>query len=61
LVGFPLAKSFIEKDFLVKEQRTSPDKLEILNTRKISPPGFILSEQHINGDIQAFLKGCNDL
>ena len=60
-LGFPLAKSFIEKGFLVKGTTTSPDKLEILKQEKISPYLILISEQQIQGEITEFLKGVTTL
>ena len=60
-LGFPLAKSFIEKGILVKGTTTSPDKLKILKEEKIIPYWILLSEQQIQGEITDFLKDVRTL
>ena len=57
-LGFPLAKSFIEKGILVKGTTTSPDKLK---EEKIIPYWILLSEQQIQGEITDFLKDVRTL
>ncbi len=55
-LGFPLAKSCVEKGFAVKGSTTSEEKLAILVQEGIEPYKVILSEKEIEGSIEAFLK-----
>ncbi|MGL2962756.1 SDR family NAD(P)-dependent oxidoreductase [Flavobacterium sp. RSB2_4_14] len=60
-LGLPLAKSLIEKGFLVKGSTTSSAKISILEKAGIEPFLLELSETGINGDISSFLENSEFL
>jgi len=55
-LGFPLAKKLIQMGYDVKGSTTSIDKLELLKENGIQPYQIILSENTIEGNIEAFLN-----
>lgn len=60
-LGFPLAKSLIEKGFLVKGSTTSSEKISILENDKIQAFQIEVGESQINGDINLFLENSEIL
>lgn len=60
-LGFPLAKSLVEKGFLVKGTTTSKNKLSILSTAEIHPYLISVNENEIVGDFDAFLENSEIL
>lgn len=60
-LGFPLAKSLIEKGFLVRGSTTSEGKLSIFSTVGILPYLISVSENEIVGDFNAFLENSEIL
>jgi nucleoside-diphosphate-sugar epimerase len=60
-LGLPLAKSLIEKGFLVKGSTTSLEKISILENKGIQAFQISLSEEKINGDIHSFLENSEIL
>ena len=55
-LGFPLAKTFLEKGFKVKGSTTSEDKLSVLKNEGIAAFKIALSEDKIDGNIADFLN-----
>ena len=55
-LGFPLAKSLLNKGNKVKGSTTSSEKLKDLNAVNIISYEIILSENRVKGDIENFLK-----
>lgn len=55
-LGFPLAKSLIDKGFSVNGSTTSENKLEILENSGISPFQITINEKDIVGNIDGFLE-----
>lgn len=54
-LGFPLAKSLIEKGFIIKGSTTTPSKIEILRKAEIQP--FLISlGAKVEGEMDEFLK-----
>ena len=60
-LGFPLAKSLLEKGFTVKGSTTSLEKMSTLEKNGISPFQIELSEQEIKGEIALFLENSKTL
>jgi nucleoside-diphosphate-sugar epimerase len=60
-LGLPLAKSLIEKGFLVKGSTTSLEKISVLENKGIQAFQISLSEEKINGDIHSFLENSEIL
>ena len=60
-LGFPLAKSLVEKGFSVKGSTTSENKLSILSTARILPYLISVNENEIVGDFNAFLENSEIL
>lgn len=60
-LGFPLANSFIQKDWIVKGSTTSLDKMEVLEQAKIIPYQIELSVDDVSGEFKEFLKGSDIL
>ncbi|WP_422349875.1 SDR family oxidoreductase [Flagellimonas sp.] len=60
-LGFPLAKSLIQKNYEVHGTTTSLDKLELLKNEGISPYTVSLSASKIEGEIQDFLSQIDTL
>ena len=60
-LGLPLAKSLMEKEFLVKGSTTSLEKLALLKNYRIDAFQIILSEQDIKGQIDLFLENSEVL
>ena len=60
-LGFPLAKSLVKKEYLVKGSTTSVEKIKALNSNGIE--GFLvqLSSEGITGDIEKCLSKCDTL
>lgn len=55
-LGFPLAKSLLQKGFLVKGSTTTLEKISVLENAGINAFQIALSEEEINGDIDSFLS-----
>lgn len=55
-LGFPLAKTFLEKGFPVKGSTTSKAKLDLLEDIGIKPFLISLNPNEIEGDIAGFLQ-----
>ena len=55
-LGFPLAKSLINKGFLVKGSTTSADKIPVLDSAGIEAFRITVSENGIAGEMNSFLK-----
>lgn len=55
-LGLPLAESFIEKGFIVKGSVTSPEKLELLNSKGIQPYLVSLTSTSVDGNVAEFLN-----
>ena len=60
-LGFPLAKSLVEKGFSVNGSTTSENKLSILSTDGILPYLISVTENEIVGDFNAFLENSEIL
>lgn len=60
-LGFPLAKSFIEKGFSVNGSTTSVEKIAVLEKVGISPFQISLFEDRIEGNIDLFLSNSEVL
>jgi nucleoside-diphosphate-sugar epimerase len=60
-LGFPLAKSLIEKGFSVKGSTTSENKLSIFSTAGILPYLISVTENEIVGDFNTFLENSEIL
>lgn len=60
-LGFPLAKSLVEKGFSVNGSTTSENKLSILSTAGIHPYLISVDENQIVGDFNAFLANSEIL
>lgn len=54
-LGFPLAKSLLQKGFLVKGSTTTLEKMSVLENVGITAFQIALSEEEIKGDIDSFL------
>ena len=55
-LGFPLAKSLLQKGFSVNGSTTTLEKMAILENAGINAFQIALSEEEINGDIDSFLS-----
>ncbi len=60
-LGLPLAKSLVEKGFMVKGSTTSESKMETLQQEGILPFQIVLGEDKMEGDITAFLENSEIL
>lgn len=60
-LGFPLAKTLLQKGFTVKGSTTSADKLAILEEAKIEPFLLSLKAEETQGDITRFLENSSVL
>lgn len=60
-LGFPLAKSLVEKGFSVNGSTTSENKLSILSSGGILPYLISVTENEIVGDFNAFLENSEIL
>ena len=60
-LGLPLAESLISSGYTVNGTSTSDEKLSILREKGITPFKIALSENKINGDIDAFLNSVSVL
>ena len=60
-LGLPLAKSLLDKGFLVKGSTTSIEKMTLLESNGIHAFQITLSENEIQGDLQSFLKNSEIL
>ena len=60
-LGLPLAKSLLEKGFLVKGSTTSIEKISILKNNGITPFQISLGEDKIEGEIDLFLANSEIL
>ncbi|MCK0160943.1 SDR family NAD(P)-dependent oxidoreductase [Allomuricauda sp. F6463D] len=60
-LGLPLAKTMIEKSYIVKGTTTSARKMELLQDAEIDPFQINLSETGISGDIVGFLSNIGTL
>ena len=60
-LGMPLAKSLLEKGFSVKGSTTSLEKISVLESSGIQPFQIVLSEKHIDGEIDSFLQNSEIL
>lgn len=55
-LGFPLAKFFLEEQFIVNGSTTRENKIHELKDKGIQPFLISVEKNRIEGDIQAFLK-----
>ena len=60
-LGFPLAKSLLQKSYLVNGSTTSVNKLAVLKAAKIHPFLIQVNEQSIDGDLALFLHNSKVL
>ncbi|MFY7956748.1 MAG: SDR family NAD(P)-dependent oxidoreductase, partial [Flavobacterium macrobrachii] len=60
-LGFPLAKSLLQKGFLVKGSTTTMEKMSVLENAGINAFHIALSEEEIKGDIDNFLSNSQIL
>lgn len=60
-LGLPLAKSLLKNRFSVKGSTTSLEKISVLESSGIQPFQIVLSEKHINGEIDSFLQNSEIL
>ena len=60
-LGLPLAKSLLEKGFLVRGSTTSLDKISVLKSNGIQAFQIELSEDEIKGKINSFLENSEVL
>lgn len=60
-LGFPLAKSLLQKGFLVKGSTTTMEKMSVLENAGIDSYLLALSEEEIKGDIDNFLSNSQIL
>lgn len=60
-LGFPLAKSLLQKGFLVKGSTTTLEKISILENAGITTFQIAISEEEINGDIDSFISNSQIL
>jgi len=60
-LGFPLAKSLLQKGFLVNGSTTTLEKIPVLENAGIDTFQIVLSEEEINGDIDNFLSNSEIL
>ncbi|GAA4275223.1 NAD-dependent epimerase/dehydratase family protein [Aquimarina gracilis] len=60
-LGLPLAKAFVEENYVVKGSTTSENKLENLRNHKIKGYQISLNEEGPVGDINSFLSGSDTL
>ncbi|PZO29267.1 MAG: NAD(P)-dependent oxidoreductase [Flavobacteriaceae bacterium] len=60
-LGFPLAKSLLQKGFLVKGSTTTMEKMSVLENAGIDSYLLALSEEEIIGDIDNFLSNSQIL
>jgi len=60
-LGFPLAKSLLEKGFSINGSTTSLEKIDVLEKAGISPFQINLFEDRIEGNLDLFLSNSNVL
>ncbi|ETN93743.1 NAD(P)H-binding protein [Zhouia amylolytica] len=60
-LGLPLAKQFVKSGYLVHGSTTSEDKINLLKDSGITPFKIALHEDHIEGDMDAFLEGVETI
>lgn len=60
-LGFPLAKSLIEKGFSINGSTTSLDKIAVLNDNEIQGFQIEIGESQIKGEISSFLENSKIL
>lgn len=60
-LGLPLAKSFLEKGYVVNGSTTSTEKLSILENAKINPFLISINVNGIIGNLEAFLENSDVL
>lgn len=60
-LGIPLAKSLIEKSFLIKGSTTSLEKVSVLETKGILAFQIEVGETEIKGEINSFLENSEIL
>jgi nucleoside-diphosphate-sugar epimerase len=60
-LGLPLAKSFVEKNFVVNGSTTSTEKISVLENSKIKPFLISLYENEIIGNFEVFLENSDVL
>lgn len=60
-LGFPLAKSLLQKGFLVKGSTTTLEKMSVLQNAGINAFQIALSEEKIVGEMDAFLSNSEIL
>ena len=60
-LGFPLAKSFVEKGYAVNGATTSVDKILNIAHQKINPFLLAVHKHHIEGNISYFLQDTDVL
>lgn len=60
-LGFPLAKSLLQKGFLVKGSTTTLEKMPVLENAGITTFQIAISEEEINGNINGFLSNSQIL
>lgn len=60
-LGLPLAKSLVQKGFLVKGSTTSLEKISVMQNSGIEAFQIELSEEQINGNIDLFIQNSEIL
>ena len=60
-LGFPLAKSLLQKGYLINGSTTSLEKIPVLEHAGIVPFNIQLSEDKIVGEIDSFLENSEIL
>lgn len=60
-LGLPLASQFLKKEHLISGSTTSTEKIELLSNSPINTYKIVLSEDHIDGDIDGCLANCDIL
>jgi nucleoside-diphosphate-sugar epimerase len=60
-LGFPLAKSLLQKGYLISGSTTSENKIPMLHNAGITPFLICLSEDKLEGEMDSFLKNSEIL
>jgi len=60
-LGFPLAKSLLQKGYLISGSTTSENKIPMLHNAGITPFLICLSEDKLEGEMDTFLKNSEIL
>ncbi|MFM7018449.1 SDR family oxidoreductase [Flavobacterium sp.] len=60
-LGFPLAKSLLQKGYLISGSTTSENKIPMLHNAGITPFLICLSEEKLEGEMDYFLKNSEIL